>query len=73
MEEQKNKRGKVGLAAFLLADVLLIGAAAYMIVMRQQDIPAGYPSAVRLRRQRRLGRLRLRLLPRSRRNRFHWN
>lgn len=41
MEEQKNKRGKVGLAAFLLADVLLIGAAAYMIVMRQQDIPAG--------------------------------
>lgn len=39
MEEQKNKRGKVGLAAFLLADVLLIGAATYMIVMRQQDIP----------------------------------
>lgn len=40
MEEQKNKRGKVGLAAFLLADVLLIGAAAYMIVMRQV-----YPAA----------------------------
>ncbi|MDY4964675.1 MAG: serine hydrolase [Ruminococcus callidus] len=43
MEERKSKRGKIGLMVFLLVDLLLIGAAVYMIAARQRDIPTGAP------------------------------
>ena len=43
MEERKSKRGKIGLTVFLLVDLLLIGAAVYMIAARQRDIPTGAP------------------------------
>lgn len=48
MEEQKTKRGKIGLAAFLLADLMLIGTAGYLVIRQKQDIPTGvaFSSAV---------------------------